>query len=180
MTMALMGKHIAILATNGFEQSELEKPLEGLQGHGAQVDIVSPESGKILGWDEDSWGDKFNVDVDLAQAHVDKYHALVLPGGLFNPDSLRQNQAAIEFIRAVAANQVPVAAICHAPWLLIEAGLVAGKTVTSFPSIKTDLTNAGASWVDQQVVTDGQLITSRKPDDLEAFIDTITSAVSAR
>lgn len=177
MTMALMGKHIAILATNGFEQSELAQPLEKLQGHGAQVDIVSPESGKILGWDEDEWGEKFNVDVSLDKAHVDKYHGLVLPGGLFNPDSLRQNKQAIEFIKAVAANAVPVAAICHGPWLLIEAGLVSGKQVTSYPSIQTDLRNAGAQWQDSEVVIDGQIITSRKPADLDAFIDAITNAI---
>lgn len=174
----LAGKTIAILATDGFEQSELDSPKATLSARGAEVHVIAPEEGPIRGWDEDDWSDEVDVDVKLADADPDIYDALVLPGGLFNPDSLRRNDDALDFVRAMWERKVPVAAICHGPWTLIDAGLVEGKTMTSYPTIQTDLKNAGAAWKDEEVVEDGQLITSRSPDDLEAFNDAITEALS--
>lgn len=167
----LAGKHIAILATDGFEQSELIEPRNALAECGAKVDVVSPKSGSITGWRKDSWGDKVRVDKTLDLASPTDYHALVLPGGLFNPDTLRSNSHAVEFVKGFfGPDEIkPVAAICHGPWLLAEAGVLKGRTVTSYPSIKTDLKNAGATWVDQAVVVDQGVVTSRQPDDLAAF-----------
>ncbi len=165
----LNGKRIAILATEGFEQSELEKPREALQEAGAHTDVISPESGEIRGWDGDDYGDAVAVDVDLASANADDYDGLLLPGGVMNPDKLRLEPKAVEFVKAFFAAGKPVAAICHAPQLLIEAGVVRGRKLTSYLSIKTDLINAGAKWVDQEVVCDNGLVTSRKPDDIPAF-----------
>ena len=168
---------IAILATSGFEQSELEVPLNSLRDAGATVDVVSLEKGEIKGWDEKDWGGSVPVDKVLSEVSVDQYDALVLPGGQINPDVLRAEPKVVEFIKDFNATGKPLAAICHAPWLLIEAGLVKGKRATSFKSIKTDMINAGANWEDSMTVHDGNLITARKPDDLESFVSTIIEAV---
>lgn len=173
MSDKLKDSKVAILSTNGFEQSELEQPLEKLREAGATVMIVSPKSGSIKGWSGDNWGDSVDVDLTLEEAmgRVDEFDALVLPGGVANPDSLRQNDDAIEFVRAFFKAGKPVSAICHAPQLLIECDVLQGREITSYPSIKTDLKNAGARWVDKEVVCDQALTTSRDPDDLPAFIE---------
>ena len=169
----LSSRRILIMATDGFEQSELEVPLERLQDAGADIDIASIELGDITGWDEEDWGDDIEVDLKISDVDIDNYDALVLPGGQINPDLLRVEKDAVALIRDFAATGKPVAAICHAPWLLIEAGLVKGRRVTSYKSIRTDVANAGADVVDEAVVIDGNIITSRCPDDLEAFCDAI-------
>lgn len=163
---------VAILSTNGFEQSELFEPLEKLREAGATVHVVSPHSGSIKGWKGENWGDSVEVDRTLKDAlpRVDEYDALVLPGGVANPDSLRTNEDAIEFVRAFFKAGKPVSAICHGPQVLIECDVLHGREVTSYKSIKTDLKNAGARWVDKEVVCDQALTTSRTPDDLPAFI----------
>lgn len=165
----LDGKRIAILATEGFEQSELEKPREALTQAGAKTDIISPKSGRIKAWDEDDFGDAFDVDVALEQASAGDYDGLLLPGGVMNPDKLRMERKAVEFARAFFEAGKPVAAICHGPQLLIEAEVVRGRTMTSYPSVKKDLMNAGANWVDEPVVVDNGLVTSRKPADIPRF-----------
>jgi protease I len=167
--MKLSGKSVAILATHGFEQSELEVPRDRLKAAGATVHVVSPEAGEIKGWKEKDWGRPVKVDRSLDDVSVDDYHAIVLPGGQINPDLLRVNAKAIEFIRAFFDQKKVVAAVCHAPWLLIETGIAKGRKMTSYHSIKTDVINAGGKWEDSEVVTDMGIITSRKPDDLEAF-----------
>lgn len=169
----LTGKKIAILATDGFEQSELFTPLERLKSEGAHVDIISIKEGKIRGWDKDSWGDDIAVDKQVRDVSASHYNALLLPGGLFNPDALRANKEAVEFVKGFfdKDEQKPVAAICHGPWLLAEADVIKGRELTSFPSIRTDLENAGATWSDSEVICDNGLVTSRKPEDLEAFCD---------
>lgn len=168
---------IAILATNGFEQSELTEPKKQLEAEGATVVVVSPETGKIRGWSGDDWGESVDVDMPLAEARVNDFDALVLPGGQINPDVLRVNSDAVTFIRAFFDSGKTLAAICHAPWLLIEAGVVEGREMTSYKSIKTDLVNAGAEWVDREVVCDKALITSRSPEDLDAFCAKIVEEV---
>ncbi|MBH0038396.1 type 1 glutamine amidotransferase domain-containing protein [Pseudoalteromonas sp. SWN166] len=167
----LQGKKIAILATDGFEQSELLSPRSALLDAGANIEIVSIKEGQITGWDEEKWGDKVTVDKLVTNANPADYDALMLPGGLFNPDSLRQDKDAKAFIDGFfgAEKNKPVAAICHAPWLLAEINKLRDRTITSFPSIKSDLINAGANWVDQEVCVDKGLVTSRSPADLEAF-----------
>ena len=162
-------KRIAILATNGFEQSELMDPRESLKTAGYAVDVVSPEAGSIRGWKDKDWGDTVDVDVALADADAKDYDALVLPGGVINPDKLRMDAAALDFIRAFAEDDKVIAAICHAPWLLVETGIAKDRDVTSWPSVRTDLENAGGRWRDEAVVEDGNLITSRKPEDIPAF-----------
>lgn len=169
MANELQGKKVAILATNGFEQVELTEPKKALEQAGATTHIVSPESGTIKGWNHTDWGDEFQVDVSLDRAKADDYDALVLPGGVMNPDHLRANEQAVSFTRSFFEAHKPVAAICHGPWTLIEAGVVKGRKLTSYHSLKTDLKNAGANWVDQEVVVDNGLVTSRNPDDLPAF-----------
>jgi protease I len=169
MADQLKGKRVAALATNGFEQDELIKPRAALQAAGATVDIVSPESGKIRGWKHTDWGDEVEVDRTLDQAKADEYDALLLPGGVMNPDRLRMNPKAVQFVKRFFDNGKPIAVICHGPWTLIEAGVVKGLRMTSWPSVKTDLTNAGATWVDQEVVVDRGIVSSRKPDDIPAF-----------
>jgi protease I len=169
MTNELTGKRIAILATDGFEQTELTEPRKALIAAGASVEIVAPQAGRIQGMRRHDKGDRIMVDKQLDQADADAYEALVLPGGVANPDSLRMNERAVGFVRAFAASGKPIAAICHGPWTLIEADAVRGRTVTSWPSLKTDLRNAGAEWVDREVVVDHGLVTSRNPDDLPAF-----------
>ncbi|SRR6266702_3787422 len=169
----LKGTRVAILATNGVEQVELTSPMKALERAGAIVHIVSPhkgiKGGKIKAWKFVKWGDSIKVDVPLSEASVHRYDALHLPGGVMNPDFLRTDSEAIEFIRAFFEAGKPVSSICHGPWLLIEAEVVRGTTLTSWPSIKTDLINAGANWVDKQVVEDNGLVTSRGPHDLPAF-----------
>lgn len=165
----LAGRKVAILATDGFEQSELFEPKKALEAAGATVKVISPKDGEIKGWKHTDWGDKCKVDLSLEDAQADDFDALMLPGGVMNPDKLRMNEKAIEFIKGFAETGKPIAAICHGPWSLIETGFVSGRTMTSWPSIRTDLTNAGAKWVDCEVVTDNGLVTSRKPDDLPAF-----------
>jgi protease I len=165
----LSGKKIAVLATDGFEQVELTKPVEALKAAGAEVEIVSPKSGKIQGFKHHDKADETQVDRTLEQASPADYDGLVLPGGVINPDALRLEEQAITFIRDFVEASKPIAAICHGPWTLIDAGAVEGKKMTSWPSLKTDLTNAGAEWVDQEVVVDDGLVTSRNPDDLPAF-----------
>lgn len=165
----LHGKRIAILATQGFEQSELEQPREALHAAGAETEIISPHEGQIRGWDEDDFGDAVDVDRALDDANPDDYDGLLLPGGVMNPDKLRLEPKAVEFVRAFFTVGKPVAAICHGPQLLIEADVVRGRKLTSYASVKKDLMNAGATWVDQEVVVDNGLVTSRKPDDIPAF-----------
>jgi protease I len=169
MPNKLEGRRIAALVENGFEQVELTGPKEALEREGARVDIVSPQDGEVKGWHHTRWGDSFRVDRPLAQARADDYDALLLPGGVMNPDRLRANDNAVAFVKRFVDAQKPIAAICHGPWTLIEAGAVRGRNMTSWPSLKTDLKNAGANWADEQVVVDNGLVTSRKPDDIPAF-----------
>jgi protease I len=166
----LSGKTIAILATHGYEQSELRRPLDALNKEGATVRIVSPEKGSIRGWNEGNWDASVDVDENVSTANASDYDALVLPGGVMNPDKLRMNDKAVAFVRKFFDDGKPVAAICHGPWILIDAEVVRGRKVTSWPSLRKDLENAGANWVDEEVVVDQGLVTSRKPDDLDAFI----------
>ncbi|MDP2564113.1 type 1 glutamine amidotransferase domain-containing protein [Pseudoalteromonas marina] len=167
----LKGKKIAILATDGFEQSELFSPRDALLNAGAEIEIVSIKEGQITGWNEDKWGEKVSVDKLVTSTNSADYDALMLPGGLFNPDSLRQDKHAKAFIDGFfgAEKNKPVAAICHAPWLLAEINKLRDRTITSFPSIKSDLMNAGANWVNEEVCVDRGLVTSRSPEDLDAF-----------
>ena len=165
----LRGKRVAILATDGVERVELLEPRKALDEAGARTVVVSPQQGPIRGWEHDHWGEHINVDMTLDTARADDFDALMLPGGVMNPDHLRQNVKAVQFVRSFFEVGKPVAAICHAPWMLVEADVVAGRTVTSWPSLRTDLLNAGAEWVDREVVTDEGLVTSRKPDDIPAF-----------
>lgn len=165
----LNSKKVAILATNGFEESELFEPLEALKGAGIQVDVISTEKGEITAWNHGNWSKKIGVDHTLAEVNDNNYGLLVLPGGVINPDKLRRDRQAVAFVRSFVDKSKPVAAICHGPQMLIEADVVHDRTMTSFFSIKKDLQNAGANWVDEAVVEDGNLITSRNPGDLEAF-----------
>lgn len=169
MAQNLNGLKVAILVADGFEQVELTDPKSALEEAGAQTEIVSPAEGEVEGWHHFDAGDKFPVDVPLDEADAANYNALLLPGGVANPDQLRMNPKAVAFVKAFFDAGKPVAAICHGPWTLIEAGAVKGRTVTSWPSLKTDLMNAGAKWVDEKVVTDNGLVTSRKPQDIPAF-----------
>ncbi|WP_179320285.1 type 1 glutamine amidotransferase domain-containing protein [Winogradskyella helgolandensis] len=162
-------KTVAILATNGFEESELREPKKALEDAGAEVHIVSLESGEIKGWADGNWSNSYKVDKTLESVSQKDYNALVLPGGQINPDVLRKNKTAVSFVKSFFENHKPVAAICHAPWLLAEAGVVKGRKITSYDSIKTDMINAGANWVDEEVVVDSGLVTSRSPEDLPAF-----------
>ena len=184
MEQKLKGKRVAILVTHGFEQVELTEPRKALQEAGATAHVVSPAEGRVKGWNFTQWGDELPVDVPLAQARADDYDALLLPGGVMNPDQLRIDLKALAFVKPFFDARKPVAVICHGPWTLIDAGGVKGKRMTSWPSLKTDLSNAGANWVDEQVVTDVALVTSRKPDDLPAFnkmiIDEFREACHAR
>lgn len=165
----LNGKTIAFLLTDGFEQSEFVKPWEAVKAAGANVELVSLKNGQIQGMNHDEKADKFDVDKTVDAVSADEYDGLVLPGGVQNPDTLRMNETAVNFVRDFFNQQKPVAAICHGPWTLVEADVVRGRTVTSWPSVKTDLVNAGANWVDQECVCDNGLVTSRNPDDLPAF-----------
>ena len=170
MANELNGLRVAALVARGFEQVELLEPKQALEAAGAKVDIVSPEQGRVRGWNRTDWGTDVPVDEPIDQAQPDDYDALLLPGGVMSPDKLRMNQKAVAFVRAMFEAGKPVAAICHAPWTLIDAGVVRDVRLTSYPSLKTDLENAGARWVDEEVVVDRGLVTSRKPDDIPAFI----------
>jgi len=167
----LNGKRIAFLATNGFEQIELTEPWEHIKAAGATVELISPTAGSIQGMHHDQLGDKFPVDKTIDEVDAADYDGLVLPGGVANPDTLRMNQECVSFVRDFFKSAKPVAAICHGPWMLIEADVVHDRLVTSWPSLKTDLINAGARWIDKAVVCDQGLVTSRNPDDLPAFCD---------
>lgn len=169
MTRPLEGKKIAILVTDGFEQAELTEPRKALQDAGAKAQIVALHPGQVKAWETRDWGESFPVDVDLHAADAQAYDALLLPGGVMNPDHLRMNGAALRFVKAFFDADKPVATICHGPWTLIDAGVVKNRRLTSWPSLKTDLVNAGADWVDAEVVVDRRLVSSRKPDDLPAF-----------
>jgi protease I len=168
--MASLSNHkVAILTEEGFEQVELTSPKDALEAAGAEVDVISPKSGRIKAWNETNWGIEINVDKQLNMVSPDDYDALVLPGGVLNPDKLRQNKDAVAFVSAFLDEGKPVAAICHGPQMLIETGMIGGRTLTSYPSLQTDLKNAGAHWIDQDVVVDNGLVTSRTPADLDAF-----------
>jgi protease I len=169
MAGQLQGKRVAILATDGFEQSELLEPKAALHQAGAEIKVVSPKEGSIKGWDHTNWGKDVPVDMALSSAKPDDFDALLLPGGVMNPDRLRMIPEAVRFVKAFVDSQKPIGAICHGPWTLLEAGGVKGRTVTSWPSLQTDIRNAGGNWVDQEVVTDQGVVTSRKPDDIPAF-----------
>lgn len=168
---------ILIMSTHGFEQSELEVPRDKLRAAGATVHVASPDGKDIKGWDGDGWGDIAPVDLTIADTDVADYDALVLPGGQINPDILRTDSDAVDRVKAFVSAGKIVAAICHGPWMLIEAGVVAGREITSYPSIRTDLRNAGANVVDKQVAVDNGIVTSRNPDDLDAFVAKIIEEV---
>jgi len=165
----LDNKRVAVLTEEGFEQVELTSPVEALKNAGATVEVISPKSGSIKAWDHTNWGIEIDVNKELSAADPDDYDALVLPGGVLNPDKLRQNKEAVAFASAFLDEGKPVAAICHGPQTLIETGMLKGRKLTSYPSLQTDLKNAGAEWVDEEVVVDNGLVTSRRPDDLPAF-----------
>lgn len=165
----LNNKRVAILMTDGFEEIEITEPKKALEAAGANVNVIAPKENKVKAWNHTDWGNEYDVDQKLDDANVSDYDALMLPGGVMNPDKLRQNTKAIQFVQLFIDAEKPIAAICHAPQLLIETGTLKGKKLTSYPALKTDLMNAGAIWVDEEVVIDGKLITSRSPNDLDAF-----------
>jgi len=169
MANELKNKRVAILVAKGFEQVELIEPKKALEAAGAQTSVVSPEQGKVKGWNFTEWGEEVPVDVPLEQANANEFDALLLPGGVMNPDYLRLNPKAVTFAKSFFESHKPVAAICHGPWLLVEADVVRGRHLTSYPSIKTDVINAGGQWADREVIVDNGLVTSRKPDDIPAF-----------
>jgi protease I len=176
----LTGLRVAILATDGFEQSELIEPRKALDAAGASTEVVSPKQGEVKGWNHKEWGEKVAVDQALSDADPKDYDALLLPGGVMNPDALRWQPQAVAFVRAFFDAGKPVAAICHGPWTVIEAGAARGHTMTSWPSLKTDIRNAGGEWVDRAVVVDGNLVTSRMPDDIPAFNREMITLFSGR
>ena len=169
MNEKVKGKKVAILATDGFEQAELIKPKELLEEAGAQTTVVSTQAGQIRGWDKKEWGDSVKVDATLAECKPDEFDALLIPGGVINPDKLRTEKSAVEFVKSFYDSGKPIGAICHGPWMLVEAEIVDGRKMTSWPSLSTALTIAGAEWVDQEVVVDEGIVTSRKPEDIPAF-----------
>ncbi|GAB3436787.1 type 1 glutamine amidotransferase [Massilia solisilvae] len=177
----LQGKHVAMLLTDGVEQVEYTEPRKFLEQHGAQVTLVSPKGtgNEIQGFNHLTPGDKFRVEMDVRDARPSDFDMLVLPGGVANPDQLRLSEEAINFIRDFGDEDKPIAAICHGPWTLIDAGLAQAKHMTSWPTLRQDLSNAGAEWTDEQVVVDGRLITSRKPDDIPAFNDAMLKELVA-
>jgi protease I len=174
----LKGKTVAILATNGYERSELREPKRALEGEGAITEVIAPKAVPIKSWKNGNWADEIGVDVRLADADPARYDALVLPGGTLNADKLRLDPSAVDFVKAFFERHKPVGAICHAPWLLVEADLCRSRTLTSWPSLRADVRNAGGEWVDQEVVQDDQLVTSRKPDDLPAFNECLVDLIA--
>ncbi|KTG16487.1 MULTISPECIES: type 1 glutamine amidotransferase domain-containing protein [unclassified Guyparkeria] len=178
MVERLHGKRVALLVADGFEQIELTEPKRALEEAGASAEIVSPADGKVKGWKHTHWGDEFDVDVALDSASESDFDALVLPGGVMNPDALRQNEKAVTFVQGFFDHHKPVAAICHGGWTLAEADVLQGRRVTSYPSIQTDLKNAGAVWVDEEVVVDDGLVTSRNPHDLPAFTTKLVEEIA--
>lgn len=177
MSQQLNGKTVAILATDGFEESELSEPKAALENAGATVHVVAPNKDAIRAWASTDWGQTYRVDKHLDEADPADYDALELPGGLFNPDALRQDKRALRFTKHFFEAHKPVGAICHGPWVLIDAGVANGRRMTSYPSVKQDLRNAGAEWVDEEVVVDSGLVTSRKPNDLEAFCSKLVEEI---
>jgi protease I len=175
----IKGRKIAVLATDGFEQVELTEPVKALREAGAKVDVIAPQAGKIQGMNHHDKGDQIPVDVVLKDAKPGDYDALILPGGVTNPDTLRTEEAAVNFVKAFVTADKPIGAICHGPWTLINAGGVKGKQMTSWPSLQQDLINAGATWSDQPVVKDHKLVTSRKPDDLAQFNQAVIEMIAA-
>lgn len=171
-------KRVLIIATNGFEQSELLEPKRRLEQAGVEITIASPEEGSIKGWNKDNWGESVSVDIGLDEVKISDFAALLLPGGQINPDILRMEKKVIELVRGFNDAGKPIAAICHAPWLLAEADIITGKTVTGWPSIRTDLKNAGGDVIDEKVAVDGNLITSRNPSDIPAFTDALKDALA--
>ncbi|HHP7232043.1 MAG TPA: type 1 glutamine amidotransferase domain-containing protein [Xenococcaceae cyanobacterium] len=180
MPQELKDINIAILLTNGFEQVEMTEPRQALNDAGASTYLISPAGEQVQGWNHYDQGDRFKVDLPLDRANPDDYDALLLPGGVANPDQLRTNATAIKFIKAFFEAGKPVAAICHGPWTLIEADVVKGRNITSWSSLKTDLRNAGANWLDESVVVDGNLVTSRNPNDIPAFINAAIALFSSQ
>jgi protease I len=178
MSTKLHGKKIAIVATDGFEQVELTEPKKALETAGATVHVISPKSGQIKGWNHTDWGDKTSVDKTLDEVKAGDYDGLVLPGGQINPDKLRIEPKAVAFVTEFFNSGKPIGAICHGPWLLVEADVVKRRTLTSWPSVRTDIRNAGGHWVDEEVVTDQNLTTSRKPDDIPAFNERLIRELS--
>lgn len=178
MSNRLSGKKVAMLVTNGFERAELVEPRDALLAEGAKVDIVSLKKERVKAWNHKEWGEDFDVDAQIDEASNHGYDALVLPGGVMNPDYLRMDERAVRFVRSFAESGKLVAAICHAPWVLIEARVVRGRRVTSYPSLKMDLQNAGATWVDEVVVKDGNFLTSRRPTDLPEFCSALVEALA--
>lgn len=176
----LEGKKIAVLVTDGFEQSELTEPVKAIKSEGGQIDIIAPDRKKVKSWNKGKWGREFEVDKTLAEANPDEYDGLLLPGGVMNPDQLRKNSHAVNFVKGFfdESNPRPVGAICHGPWTLINAGVVQGRNLTAWPSLEQDLVNAGAQWHDKEVVVDKGLVTSRQPDDLPAFNQKIVEKLS--
>ena len=180
MPGALVGRTVAALVANGFEQVELTEPRAALEAQGATVHVVSPEPTEVRGWNRTEWGERLRVDRRLAEARAADYDALLLPGGVMNPDRLRTNPAALAWVRHFFEAGKVIAVICHGPWTLIDAGVVRGLTMTSYPSIRTDLVNAGAHWVDAEVVVDHHVVSSRRPADLPAFMRTFVDALAAQ
>ena len=178
MADELRGKRIAALVDNGFEQVELLEPRKALEGAGAKVDVISPQKSEVKGWNHTDWGHTVKVDTPLEQARPDEYDGLLLPGGVINPDKLRTDEKVLGLVKQFAEAGKPVAAICHGPWTLINAGLVKDRKVTSWPSVRKDLENAGAKWEDSEVVKDANFITSRKPDDIPAFANAVIEALA--
>jgi protease I len=176
----ISGMKVAILVENGFEQVELAEPRKALDEAGAQTRIVSPQKEHVRGWNHKEWGDQFSVDESLDQASPEDFDALLLPGGVMNPDRLRMQPSAVAFVKAFFDADKPVAVICHGPWTIIEAGAARGRKIASWPSLKTDLTNAGAEWIDRESVVDGNLVSSRKPDDIPAFNRAMVDLFSGR
>ncbi|RFC55471.1 type 1 glutamine amidotransferase domain-containing protein [Brumimicrobium aurantiacum] len=174
----LNNKRVAILVTDGFEQSEFTAPKKAVENAGATVDVVSLNSGTIKSWNDGNWGEEYQVDKTLDEVSVSDYNSLILPGGVINPDLLRNNSQAVDFVKGFVEAEKPVSAICHGPWLLAEAGVLEGRKITSYSSIKTDMINAGANWVDEEVVVDSGLTTSRNPNDLPAFCDKIVEEIA--
>jgi protease I len=178
MENKLSGKKVAIVVTDGFEQSEFEKPLEALKEQGATVDIVSLKKGTIKAWKDQNWGDEFEATLAIGDADSKHYDGLVLPGGVMSPDKLRADKKVVEFVKDFIEADKPVAAICHGPWTLIETGMLSGRKMTSYHTLKTDLKNAGVNWVDEEVVVDNGLVTSRSPKDLPAFCEKMVEEIA--